>query len=306
MNEEQTVVHRRLPAPGTREMHAYLVVLSGRSVGKMYKLPMGEHHLGRSVDATIRLDDEGISRLHAKMVRADDGTVEVVDLASTNGTYVNGAKIRTFTLSDGDRIQVGSVTILKFSYQDSLEEQFQQQLYESATRDPLTQSFNKRYFTEQFEKDIAHVQRHQLPLALVTLDVDHFKAVNDGHGHPAGDHVLQRLAATIMGSLRTEDAFCRVGGEEFAIIMRACTVGEAEQLAERLRVLVSGTQFVYGGATLPITISLGVCSYDSSRHKTGADMISEADQCLYLAKRTGRNKFCRFEDLPPPVGQPPA
>ena len=278
-------------------MHAYLIVLSGRSVGKMYKLPVGEHHLGRSVDAEIRLDDEGVSRLHAKMVRAADGLVELVDLTSTNGTYVNGAKIRTFTLSDGDRIQVGSVTILKFSYQDSLEEQFQQQLYESATRDPLTQAFNKRSFNEQLERDFSHALRHELPLGLVMLDVDHFKRVNDSHGHPAGDHVLQRMAATIMGSLRTENAFCRVGGEEFAIIMRDCSAEEAEQLAERLRQLVATTHFVYGSVTLPVTISLGVASLSRERHATDSALVEEADQCLYEAKRSGRDKVCRFTDL---------
>ena len=138
MNEEQTVIHKRVPVitDGPRERNAYLIVLSGRAVGKMYKLAPGEHTLGRSTDADIRLDDEGVSRLHATMRRRSDGTVEVSDLESTNGTYVNGSQIRHFTLSDGDRIQIGSVTILKFSYQDSLEEQFQQQLYESATRDP--------------------------------------------------------------------------------------------------------------------------------------------------------------------------
>lgn len=299
MNEEQTVIHKRVPVitDGPRERNAYLIVLSGRAVGKMYKLAPGEHTLGRSTDADIRLDDEGVSRLHATMRRRSDGTVEVSDLESTNGTYVNGSQIRHFTLSDGDRIQIGSVTILKFSYQDSLEEQFQQQLYESATRDPLTQSYNKRFFIEQFEKDFSHALRHMLPLSLVMLDADHFKRVNDNHGHPAGDHVLQRLSATIMASLRTEDAFCRVGGEEFAVIMRDCTEEEAVQLAERLRRLVANTQFVYGGQHLPVTISLGVSGFDRERHARSTDLVEEADRCLYEAKRRGRNRACRPTDL---------
>ncbi|MCA9705138.1 MAG: GGDEF domain-containing protein [Myxococcales bacterium] len=307
MNEEQTVIHKRIPVGvnGPRERNAYLIVLSGRAVGKMYKLAPGEHTLGRSSDADIRLDDEGVSRLHAKMRRRSDGTVEVSDLDSTNGTYVNGAQIRHFTLSDGDRIQIGSVTILKFSYQDSLEEQFQQQLYESATRDPLTQSYNKRFFNEQFEKDFSHAVRHLLPLSLVMLDADHFKRINDTHGHPAGDHVLQRLAATIMASLRTEDAFCRVGGEEFAVIMRDCTEQEAVQLAERLRRLVANTQFVYGGQQLPVTISLGVASLDRVRHQRSTDLVEQADRCLYEAKHRGRNRVCQPSDLGPvnEVGQ---
>lgn len=301
MNEEQTVIHKRVPVigDGPRERNAYLIVLSGRAVGKMYKLAPGQHTLGRSTDADIRLDDEGVSRLHATMRRRSDGTVEVSDLESTNGTYVNGAQIRHFTLSDGDRIQIGSVTILKFSYQDSLEEQFQQQLYESATRDPLTQSYNKRFFIEQFEKDFSHAMRHMLPLSLVMLDADHFKRINDNHGHPAGDHVLQRLSATIMASLRTEDAFCRVGGEEFAVIMRDCTEEEAVQLAERLRRLVASTQFVYGGQQLPVTISLGVSGFDRERHHRSTDLVEDADRCLYEAKRRGRNRACRPADLAP-------
>lgn len=298
MNEEQTVIHKRIPVAGApTERNAYLIVLSGRAVGKMFKLGAGEHVVGRSTDADIRLDDEGISRSHAMLRRRADGTVEVSDLESTNGTFVNGAQIRHFTLSDGDRIQIGSVTILKFSYQDSLEEQFQQQLYESATRDPLTQAYNKRHFNEQFEKDFAHATRHGLPLALVMLDVDHFKSINDNHGHPAGDHVLQRLSATIMASLRTEDSYCRVGGEEFAVIMRDCTEDEAVQLAERLRRLVANTQFVYGGQSIPVTISLGVTGFARERHLSSTLLVEEADRCLYEAKRRGRNRSCRPSDL---------
>lgn len=282
-----------------RERNASLLVLSGRALGQLFKILPGEMVLGRSTEAEIRLDDEGVSRLHAKIRRRSDGTVEVSDLDSTNGTYVNGAQIRHFTLSDGDRIQIGSVTILQFRYQDSLEEQLQQQLRESVIRDPLTQAYNKRYFNEQLEKDFSHALRHQLPLSLVMLDVDHFKLVNDGHGHPAGDHVLQRLSATIMASLRTEDAFCRVGGEEFSVIMRDCTGPEAMQLAERLRRLVASTQFVYGGKTLPVTISLGVASLDPVHHPRMIELVEEADRCLYEAKRRGRNRACQPLDLSP-------
>lgn len=300
MNEEQTVIHKRVPMGGApRERNASLLVLSGRALGQLFKILPGEMVLGRSTEADIRLDDEGVSRLHAKIRRRSDGTVEVSDLDSTNGTYVNGAQIRHFTLSDGDRIQIGSVTILQFRYQDSLEEQLQQQLRESVIRDPLTQAYNKRFFNEQLEKDFSHAQRHHLPLSLVMLDVDHFKLINDSHGHPAGDHVLQRLSATIMASLRTEDAFCRVGGEEFAVIMRDCTEPEAMQLAERLRRLVASTQFVYGGKTLPVTISLGVSSIDPNRHPRTIELVEEADRCLYEAKRRGRNRACQPLDLTP-------
>ena len=276
-----------MPPSAAGERNAFLIVLSGRSVGKMFKLPQGELTLGRSLEADIRLDDEGVSRSHLKLTRDGNGFV-IVDLDSTNGTYVNGAKIHRQKLVDGDRVQVGSVTILKFSYQDSLEEQFQQQLYESATRDPLTQAYNKRFFDEQLAKDFSHAHRHVLELALIVIDVDHFKRVNDEHGHPAGDHVLQRLAACIMGSLRTEDAFCRVGGEEFTVIARDSPLSDAIQLAERIRRLVAETKFVYDGVNLPITVSLGVASYAPDRHANAGQLVEEADRNLYTAKHAGR------------------
>ena len=287
-NEEETVIRPPVPPSAAGDRNAFLIVLSGRSVGKMFKLPPGELTLGRSLECDVRLDDEGVSRSHLKLSRDNDGFV-IVDLDSTNGTYVNGSKIHRERLVDGDRVQVGSVTILKFSYQDSLEEQFQQQLYESATRDLLTQAYNKRFFDEQLAKDFSHAQRHKLALSLVMLDVDHFKRINDEHGHPAGDHVLQRLAACVMGSLRTEDAFCRVGGEEFAVIARDCPMSEALQLAERVRKLVASTKFVYDGVTLPVTISIGVSSYDPAKHPTANVMVEEADRALYAAKHGGRN-----------------
>jgi two-component system cell cycle response regulator len=298
VTEEQTVIRRAHPPTSSGERNAFLIVLSGRSVGKMFKLPSTDITIGRSLDAEIRLEDEGISRLHMRLSRTEGGGVVLVDLDSTNGSYVNGHRIHRQDLDDGDRIQVGSVTILKFSYQDSLEEQFQQQLYESATRDPLTQAYNKRFFDEQLAKDFSHAQRHKLALSLVMLDVDHFKRINDEHGHPAGDHVLQRLAACVMGSLRTEDAFCRVGGEEFAVIMRDCAEADAALLGERLRRLVEDTQFVYGGETLPITISVGVAALVASAHAEASALVADADRCLYEAKRSGRNRVCRPGDLP--------
>src|SRR5690606_9118863 len=117
-----------------------------------------------------------------------------------------------------------------------------------------------------------------------------FKEVNDTHGHLAGDHVLQRLSALIMNALRTEDAFCRLGGEEFGLIMRDCGCQEATQLAERIRALVQQTAFVYGGKEVPVTLSLGIRSYDPAEHRCAQDLVEDADRLLYRAKREGRNR----------------
>src|SRR5580765_667211 len=146
------------PEPGDgvgRADTAYLVVLAGSNVGEMYKVEKDRTIMGRGDAADIRLLDEGISREHAQVVQAtvhETGKEKPVkqnileDMGSTNGTFCNGARIQRQVLSEGDKILLGSTTILKFSYGDKLDEAFQRQMSESALRDGLTRAYNKRYF----------------------------------------------------------------------------------------------------------------------------------------------------------------
>ena len=120
------------------------------------------------------------------------------DLGSTNGTYCNGARVTRQALSEGDKILLGSTTILKFSYQDQLDEAFQRQMSESALRDGLTRAYNKRYFGERIESELQYALRHDTPLSLIFLDIDHFKRINDVHGHQAGDTCWSQLATLAM------------------------------------------------------------------------------------------------------------
>src|SRR3954462_7350081 len=206
------------PSGGKRD-RAYLVVLAGSRVGEMYRIDTEKTVIGRGQKAQIRLLDDGISREHALLLQEKDRVV-LQDLGSTNGTYCNGLKVDKKELADGDKILVGSTTILKFTYHDNLDEIFQKQMYESALRDGLTKAFNKRYFTDRLESEFTFSTRHMTPLTLVLFDIDHFKSVNDTFGHPAGDHVLTELSNMMAASLRAEDIFARYGGEEFAIVCR--------------------------------------------------------------------------------------
>ena len=124
-------------------------------------------------------------------------SIELQDLGSTNGTYCNGQRVQRQLLAEGDKILLGSTTILKFSYQDKLDEMFQRQMSESALRDGLTRAYNKRYFIDRIDTELQYAVRHGAPLALIFLDIDHFKKINDSHGHPAGDHVLTQLATLV-------------------------------------------------------------------------------------------------------------
>jgi diguanylate cyclase (GGDEF)-like protein len=277
------------PEGGKRD-RAYLVVLAGSSVGEMYKIEGEKTIIGRGQKAQIRLLDDGISREHAQLVIVNDRIV-LQDLGSTNGTYCNGLKVEANKdLVDGDKILVGSTTILKFTYHDNLDEIFQKQMYESALRDGLTKAFNKKYFTDRLESEFTFAIRHVAPLTLVLFDIDHFKKVNDTYGHQAGDHVLSEIAALLTGALRAEDVFARYGGEEFGVICRGSDVMQGQIVAERMRKAVAQNKFVFEGTHIPLTISVGVAGLPDPAVKDAAELVSLADQALYKSKHGGRNQ----------------
>ena len=173
---------------------AYLIVLAGSNVGEMYRLEDAETVIGRGADATIRLNDDGISRRHAR-ISSRTARCSSKTSKSANGTLVNGEPIaQCSSLKDGDKIQLGSTTILKFTYHDQLEESFQQQMYDAALRDGLTKAFNKKYFLDRLRPRSPTRAVTARTLSLLMFDVDHFKSINDTHGHLAGDFVLAKLS----------------------------------------------------------------------------------------------------------------
>ncbi len=289
---------RMAPAPAPQgqaaQQDAYLVVLAGSNLGEMYKLENERTVIGRSENADIRLIDDGISRDHAQLVK-DGGQFVLEDMGSTNGTFCNGDRVQRQVLSEGDKLLLGSTTILKFSYQDRLEEAFQRQMSESALRDGLTHAYNKRFFSERLESEFQYAQRHQTPVSLIFLDIDHFKRINDVHGHQAGDHVLTQLATLVTSMIGEEQIFARYGGEEFAIVARGEELAAAAALSERLRASVEAHPFAYGGTPIPVTISVGVARAPAPGLGSTADFIARADETMYAAKRAGRNRVCKAD-----------
>ncbi|HMF44142.1 MAG TPA: GGDEF domain-containing protein [Polyangia bacterium] len=270
---------------------AYLVVMAGSNVGEMYKLEKEKTVLGRGDKADLRLLDDGISRDHARIVR-EGNQMFLEDLGSTNGTHCNGERVTRQALSEGDKILLGSTTILKFSYHDKLDEAFQRQMSESALRDGLTRAYNKRYFGERVESELQYALRHDAPLSLIMLDIDHFKRINDVHGHQAGDHVLVELASLTTSMLGEDEVFARYGGEEFAVIARGVELAAAQTLSERIRASVEAHAFAFGGQAIPVTISVGIARAPGLGIATTIDLVARADEALYAAKRAGRNRVC--------------
>jgi diguanylate cyclase (GGDEF)-like protein len=280
------------------ERKACLVFLSGPVMGHTVSLAETPKEVGRADDADIVISDEGVSRRHARFyLRNQDAHVE--DLDSSNGVYVNGKRIERFHhLAQGDKITLGTATILKFTYHDQIDEDFQQRLLESAINDPLTGVHNRGFFDQRMVSEFEYAVRHSDTLALILFDLDHFKQVNDTHGHLAGDAVLEQFGELVREALREEDFVARYGGEEFAMIGRGLTTKQAYTAAERLRELVADTQFEYEGTDIPLTISAGVVSYPDFDADSATDLIQAADQALYRSKDKGRNRTTKVASSP--------
>ena len=164
-----------------------------------------------------------------------------------------------------------------------------QRLEHDVNRDPLTGLFNRRFMWEWLEHQQRQAQRHNYSIAAMMLDVDHFKGINDRHGHPVGDHVLRDIARLLATWVRESDIVVRYGGEEFLILLPCCDLALSREVAERIVRLTR--QSAIGGLPVgAVTCSLGVSLYEVDRALSPADLINLADRRLYLAKQAGRDR----------------
>jgi diguanylate cyclase (GGDEF)-like protein len=264
-------------------------VLRGDPLGRVIRVGIEDVLIGRGGGANFVLADPGLSWLHARVFR--EGTaLYIEDLGSTNGTFVGQARVvRPTRIQPGDRIRVGGHTILKLSTADELEEQSARRLYESTVRDSLTSVHNRRYFEERLTAELSFAARHGDSLAIFLVDVDHFKYVNDHHGHHVGDGVLRVVANAIQRILRPEDILARYGGDEFVILARRIARDNALILGERIRTHVEALDFPFGDDP-SITVSIGLTVMAPRMHRTdAAKALAQADAAMYEAKHRGRN-----------------
>jgi diguanylate cyclase (GGDEF)-like protein len=269
-----------------------LLVLAGREQGSVFAIAGSEALIGSDRNATVSLGDDVVSHHHARLTREKEG-VYLQDLTSRNGTYVNERRVESRTrLQDGDRLRLGDGPILKFSLTDELEERALCTLFELTLRDPLTRLYNRRYFDGRLDSEFSFAKRQHAALALLLVDIDHFKRVNDTHGHQVGDEVLKQVASSIRASMRPEDVLVRYGGEEFLIIARNTSFENAEILAERVRALIQGLTFGPAALEFHVTVSVGVTAVGPDLFCASAqELLTAADEALYCAKRSGRNRL---------------
>lgn len=159
-----------------------------------------------------------------------------------------------------------------------------------AVRDDLTGIANRRQFFERARQECARSARSGAPLALICLDIDNFKPINDGHGHAAGDHCLQRFAALAAARLREPDVLARLGGDEFAILLPDTTAEEAHHVAEDIVAAVRGASIVWRNTPLAITASAGTAEWSPDIGRDAAELAARADSALYLSKEAGRDR----------------
>ncbi len=288
----QVPVETFVKKPEAKPRRGALVVLRGIETGRMVLLESDVTIIGRGREAGFRYDDTGLSREHARIVR-DGQHYFIEDLDSRNGTFIDGERVTRAQLQDGARVVLSQNVVLRFNLVDEVEERVGQQLFEASTRDALTGLYNRRYFDERLASEVAYAHRHSAQLGLVMIDIDHFKKVNDTHGHLVGDMILQSVARKMAAVIRAEDVLARYGGEELVIIARGVPRDGLRVLAERMRRALHDTTIPHQSQSLRATISAGVATLDEcDRHATGDLLVALADERLYRAKREGRDRVC--------------
>jgi len=277
----------RPEGPSHDGLAACLVVVHGDQPGRRLDLPLGPVTFGRDGTADIVLDSEHVSREHARIER--DGVYRYLeDLDSTNGTYVNDKPITRHRLRSGDLIHVGEM-LFRYLAGSELDALYFEEIHRLAAHDGLTGLANARALDEFLEREFARSRRHGRDLALLMMDLDDFKTVNERLGHVAGDAVLRAFAQLVSRRIRKDELLARFGGDEFVIVLPESTIDGATAYAEILREMVEAHAFDVDGATVQLTLTVGVAAFDP--HMVAArDLLRAADAKLYSAKQVGYNR----------------
>lgn len=258
--------------------------------GKRLELGTRRVRIGRETDNDLVVLDEGVSRWHLRLEPNRGGWL-LMDLGSCNGTQVNGEPLAGVRrLKNGDLLQIGSAVIKYLSGRD-VEASMWEELFHLAVTDSLTHLANRRRFDEELATETSRVKRHGRDLSLLMLDIDHFKSVNDLHGHQAGDMVLSHVAQLIRERVRQHDLVARFGGEELVVLMPETDLHGARVLADGLRSAIERHVVEYDGKQLQVTVSIG-CAQLGHEDPDHEAFVNRCDKQLYRAKAAGRNCVC--------------
>jgi len=303
--EERTDSWSVLPHPPSEDQRPYLLVLSGPQFGELFPLERGtEQLLGRAKGCHFRLRDAGVSRRHATVLASGDG-VRLRDLNSQNGTFVDGVRVSDCRLKEGQRVQVGMHSILKYCLCDDVELEYQRKLAEGALQDPLTGLFNRRHFNHRLSAELAAVHRHGRPLSLLVIDVDHFQRVNDAHGQTAGDETLKMIAHVMQGAVRREDVLARLGSDDFAVLARETAPAGGKALADRIRKAVERSRLSFRGQELSLSVTVGLAVVPALAVYASGETDRATLEAALSALRQGKGSGGNCVAVSPPLAEPP-
>lgn len=254
---------------------AAFVVVHGSNVGRMFGVGTGTSSIGPDEASDVQIDADGVRGGHAAVVH-DDAGVTIRDAG--HGILVNGKSIDEARLCDGDVIRVGRGALM-FLCGEDLQRKYEEELRRLSTVDTLTLAFNWRYFAKVLEHELDRSRRHDRPVSLLMVGLDHFSTYNECHGRLAGDELLCRIVEMARETTRSGSVVARHQSDVFVVILPNTRLELATAVGETLRHNVA--------RTLPTTISIGVAMWDGSQ---GVDaLVEQASERLRRAKQGGRN-----------------
>jgi two-component system, cell cycle response regulator len=286
--DDAASLREALHAELKKSLHPSLLVVGGPDLGKRMRLERSAE-VGRDPEAPFLLSDESVSWRHFRVEDRGAGEWALVDLGSTNGTVVNGARASEATLRPGDRIFVGK-TIVEFQEQDAIQEGYSAELERLLSVDELSGLWVKRRFDAQLATTVAAVLAGTSKIAtVIVMDLDGVKAINDTHGHHMGAFVIGEAGHVIGVALGARGFATRFGGDEFAAALPGVGKDEAVAVAESLRVAVCDHVYEKGGIRVHPGMSCGVASVPGDA-EDAAGVFRAADDAMYRAKRAGKNR----------------
>ena len=271
--------------------------ISGRKIDDLgWEIPQGNQHK-REFPWIVTLHTKERQASVPLRIRNDDGQRRTFMVNSSPIVDNNGrSRGALATFDDVTQVEVKNeqlkMAIKKLEIYSNRIKQQNKKLQYLATRDPLTSCFNRRWLFQLFDKEFGSTKRYGHPLSCIMLDIDHFKSINDNHGHAMGDEVLKGVASAATSQLRKMDTIGRYGGEEFCIILPNTDMDNAVQAAERLRSTIEAQNF----SGIKVTASFGVATTNFGAQDPSG-LIDQADKALYQAKTDGRNRVVAWEKL---------
>jgi len=271
------------------QLTPYLRIQSPNNEIHRLRISNGFIVLGRGHNCDLTLNDEMISREHCRVWLDGSGNVNVLDLESTNGSEIDDKKINQEILQPHNRLKIGK-HIIKIEYKDAEEIRQEELLQSAATTDPLTGISNRKWFEERVNQIVQAAAESNQSIAIVMVDIDHFKQVNDVYGHQTGDVVIKGVAEILNACKRQQDLLARYGGEEFIVCLPDSNPENTMLFCERVRREISNTTFRFGKEQIKVTASLGGVSDIINQESNLQEMTALADKALYHSKKAGRDQ----------------